>query len=286
MRTNRKYSTLFPLFYLLGSLTHLAGLDAPSQWVPFWLAVFTFCSVAVGWVLFYGLTRRGYPLLGLAAALVWFFNRWTVWLSADLHMDSMPILLMVLSVVLFPQKRWLSLLLFGISLALKHVAIFAAPLYLFCVWRSGGEGRVRKTALAACVLCAVPLGVSLPFMFPHPVAFVKSILFSGTRYATGQPPSFDVHMDWVGLPARIPMLVLVAVTYAAALWEQIGLSGGILLILTIVLGFNSVLFPQYFPYALALVAPAIAEALPPRTGAAKECGEKRPGRLASQQGTV
>ena len=62
----------------------------------------------------------------------WYFNRWVLTASQIAALDFIPIFLVVVSLGVFERHRKTSLLLFSLSLAIKQIAIFIAPLYL--IW--------------------------------------------------------------------------------------------------------------------------------------------------------
>jgi len=64
------------------------------------------------------------------------------------HPEPLPIFLLLLSVLLFPKRPRTALLLFGVSLALKQIAVFAAPLYLIWVWHDS-KANLRRVLSAA-----------------------------------------------------------------------------------------------------------------------------------------
>ena len=78
MRTNQKYATYFPLFYLLSSCTQLAGLQSFREWLVFWRVVFLGCVLGICLLIFQICSLNDQPSLGIFGALFWLFNRWTL----------------------------------------------------------------------------------------------------------------------------------------------------------------------------------------------------------------
>lgn len=165
------------------------------------------------------------------------------------------------------QRIYLSLLLYSLSLALKQVAIFLLPLYLIKVWQS--SAKVKDVILALLVILLIPTIASLPFLFWDSEGFYKSILFSATRYPEGhfKSPSVDVYIEdsipgFVGIKAKLPMLLMMILVYLNALKRKVGLFTNSLLIMFVFINFNSVLFRQYFCWVMPLLPLAVSDILP------------------------
>ena len=275
MRVNDKYATYFPLFYLLSSATQAVGLDDYSRWVSFWRPVFSACKITIAVLILHLVHGRKGPLLSIAAALLWLFNRWTLYVSAVSHLDFLPILLLLLSLMLFRKHRWVSLLLFSLSLALKQIAIFLIPLYLIWIWQSSDQNRVGRVLAAAAAIASIPTLASLPFIAWNAEGFVKSMLFSVTRYPEGHfvTLSVDRLLGWVGIPGRLPMLSLIAVVCMGVTRRRIGMYASVLLTMLIFVGFNPVLFQQYMCWVVPFIPLSVCDMtqvtqlVPPEPGA-------------------
>jgi hypothetical protein len=94
-------------------------------------------------------------------------------------------------------------------------------------------------------------------------AFVRSILFSATRDPDShvRALAFGAQLDLTGLPARLPMLLLLALAFVAAARGEIGRYMAVLLVLATFVDFNPVFFVQYVAWlapfvVLAAVDPA------------------------------
>jgi len=183
------------------------------------------------------------------AALFWSVNRWTLYVVKVDHVDLLPILCLLGSLLLFETRRRASLLLFGLSLGLKQIAVLVTPLYLIWTWRraSAPSARLRETAGAAGWIALVPGLLSLPFVAWNAEAFVRSILFSATRDADShvRALSVDAQLGLTGLAARLPMLLLIAIVLVAAARGEIGRYLAVLLVLATFVDFNTVFFLQY-----------------------------------------
>jgi uncharacterized membrane protein len=279
MRTNDKYATYLPGFYLLSAAVQALGVREFDSWLLFWRPVVLACNLAIAASLFIASARRGRSFLGLCFAIFWLCNRWTLYTSRIVHLDFLAILPLLAALALLPARRRTSMLLLGVSLTIKQLAVFVLPICVLWAWRRADPRRWRDAAAALAWVAIVPLIVSLPFLLWNADAFLRSILFSATRAPDNLVPglhSLDtligMTLPWfAGLLARVPMVLLMALAWVAALRREVGLYTGSLLVFLIFLGFNSVLFMQYFVWALALVPLALLEALPePKTTSLSE----------------
>jgi uncharacterized membrane protein len=154
-------------------------------------------------------------------------------------------------------------LLLSTSLALKQLAIFIVPLYLIAVWQGHERNRLRELAVAAALIASVPLATSLPFLLWDAEGFTKSIFFSATRDAMSHvnAPCLDGYFGWIGITTRLPMVLVLALTYLLAWRRVVGVQTASLLAMVTFLCFNPVLFLQYFCWAVPLVPLAVAECI-------------------------
>jgi len=264
MRDNNKYATHFPLFYLLSALAQKAGLADYGTWVYFWRIVFPFFNLGIAFLLFIVFYRRKWLIFSIFAPLFWLFNRWTIDLIRITQIDFIPIFFLLLSVVIFRTRKWPSFLFFSISLAIKGLAIFLAPLYLIWFWHSMDKRSLKKLSLAAFAISSVPLLTSLPFIFWNAEGFLKAILFNVTRDAMLHFRIFSI--DYIihlsGFCARLPMLGLMALVYIGAIQKKVGLYMGALLLISIFICFSTVLFRQYMCWVIPFVPLSVLDTLP------------------------
>lgn len=256
MLENQKYATYFPVFYELSYVSQVLGLRSYLKWLPFWKTVFMLFEFGIGFLLYLVFARHKLEWIGVFAAAFWFFNRWTLKVVEMSNLDFIPIFLMLLSLILFPRKKWLSIFLFSLSLGFKQIAIFLAPLYLIWVWRTAAhKDRWKELLVAALLIASVPVVSGLPFLVWNAEGFVKSILFSATRYSSNQfeIPSLDQIMGWEGLSARLVMLLLMGAVYFMA-WRGYGRKYfASLVVMSIFLDYNAVLYSQYPAWAVPLL---------------------------------
>lgn len=266
MRTNDKYATYFPLFYGAAALTQLLGLRVYGEWLAFWRVVFAGFDLAIALLLLTVVWRRGLAAFAIFAALFWAWNRWTLFEILVAQIDFIPIFFLLLALVLLERRSDAAMLLLGVSLATKQIAIFLVPLFLVHAWRHAiPELRVRAVVRALLLIGAVPLALSLPFLWAEPEAYLRSILFSATRLPRSHfgAPSIDEVAGLVGLPAKLPMLALMAVVYAYALRGRIGMSMASLLVMSVFVDFNSVLYTHYPCWVVPLLVLAACDAMAP-----------------------
>lgn len=267
MQTNDKYPTYFPGFYLLSALVQAAGLRSFAAWLSFWRPIFLCFNIGVAFLLFRVLQQRGLWLLALFAACFMLLGRWSLRITELQQLDFLPVFLLLLSLLLLRKQLWAALLLFSLSLALKQLAIFLAPLYLIFIWQTHSAGRPRwhRVLMSAALIASVPLLVSLPFIIWHSEGFVKSIVFSATRFPDDEMiPSVDVVISaaapaFVGIAAKIPLLLMLLAIYASFLRRQSRLYLSAVLIMLVFVNFNTIFFPQYLFWVMPLIPLVICD---------------------------
>lgn len=249
MRVNAKYATYFPVFYELSFVSQKLGLATFESWFAFWSVLFLAFEFAIAVLLFWAFAQRSVPWIGLFAAAFWLFDRWTLQVIEIGQLDFMPIFFLLLSLMLFPRHRWLSLFLFGLSLGLKQIAIFLTPLYLIWVWQSSEEQRVRDLLLSAAAIASVTLLASIPFLIWDARAFILSVLFSVTRdssQATSLAPALGAFAGNNPLLSRIAMLALMLLLFLFA-WRMPRVRYVFaFLVMLVFVCFNPVLYVQYY----------------------------------------
>ena len=263
MRENEKYATYLPLFYYLSAGVQLLGIVEYPQWLAFWRPVFLLASSWIAICIFWRAWATRHRVFAVAASLFWLFNRWTLHVSISADLDFLPLALLLTSWALLGRRPRAALVVLGTSIAIKHYGVFLAPLFLMSVWRTSTDPKARiwKDLL---LLGSAPLIASLPFLFLDADAFAKSILFSVTRnpMATGDLHSVDALLGWSGWAARIPMIGLLVLIYAAVWRGRLGAYASSLLVMATVTFFNSVFFTSYMVWVMPFVPLACLEAFP------------------------
>jgi hypothetical protein len=259
-RSDGKYAIYLPLFYIFGALLQKLGAADYTAWLGAWRVVNLATLLGIGVLLFSALYRRGLLLVAFFALLYWLFSRWTLYITVNGQIDLPAVLCLVASLLLFRTHRRSSLLLLGVSLALKHVAIFVAPLYLCWAWQAAQQDRLRHVARTAIWIAALPVAISLPFVFWHPEAFRQSMIYSLSRGAGNhfKVASLDemlrgIYPWFTGVPTRIPLIGLMLLIYLGALRRQIPMFIGVLFVMAVFIDFSSVVFRQHLTWLVPMV---------------------------------
>ena len=179
------------------------------------------------------------------------------------HIDFIAIFFFILSLATWPRYKVISMVSFGFSLGVKQIAIFAFPLYLIWIWWDQDFRSLKRSAYLTGILFLVPLLYITPFLVWDAGGFIKSVLLSATRNAESHffIPAIDALLGLSGIPAKIPMLALMAFTYALSLTRKINHYIAAFLVILIFVNFNSVLFRQYMTWVVPLIPLALCAAL-------------------------
>ncbi len=265
MRNNTgNYATYTPSFYVFTAFLYRLGVTEYESMLVVWRPIcelshflMAVLLLGVGW-------RRGNILFGCLAACFWFYNRWTLAVVNIAHLDTLALLLWTSSLLLLSNARTRSVshLLFGCSLAVKQMALFAIPIYVIWEFREGTRSTaVRRSLQCLGLVLMIPFLVSFPFLVTDPLGYIKSILFSGTRLACGDfsSKSIDAAVGLTGILARVPMLGLLTLLYGVSCTRSVGKFSTALMMMAIILDFNSVLYFQYMIWAVPLLPLALLE---------------------------
>lgn len=253
---NENYPTYLPLAYLFAALLQFLGLKEFGQFLWLWRPLTLLCHLGIGLLVFLAFSVQRRFLAGLAASATVLFGRWSTFVIQVHHLEFAATLPMLLSLQLIHRRPRLSGLLLGLSLAIKQLAILILPLQLILLAgaapnRSEGCVVVRRYVLAAG---AIPLLISLPFVWNSPLGFLQSMAFSGTRLAQGNEAAGVAPMALLGLTGvRITMVVLMGFVLASAWRERLSRWSAAALLTLIFVQFNPVLFTQYYEWFLGLV---------------------------------
>ncbi|MBC8505876.1 MAG: hypothetical protein ISR58_03545 [Anaerolineales bacterium] len=261
---NQIFATYLPVSYTLAWFTQEIGLDDFTQWVELWQVLFLIANLGITYLLFYIPYHRYDNLIfAVVASIFWLFNRWTLHMTMIYHIDFIAIFFMLLSLITWPKRKIISLLAFGISLSVKHIAMFMIPLYVIWIWQSVENKSIKQFLQLNLVLGSIPLIVSAPFLVWNAKGFVKSIFVSATRISESHfgAPAIDTLLGLSGIPAKLPMLLMMALIFLAAWFKKIRHNTAAFLILLIFVDFNSVLFRQYMTWAFPIIPLVICENL-------------------------
>ena len=264
MRKNKKYPTYFPLIYYYFAGIHWLGATSWEAQFKIWSSVYLISYFLMGVALFAFVRLRGGYLLALTSVLLVLYSRWGLYVTEYATTDASGIWPMIVALHMLARSRQMGASLFlGLSIAIKHLAIFVAPLFaIIAVFHSTDRKPTWGRGIWVCAaIAALPVLLSLPFLVDDPAGIFKSILFSATRDGTGSIKSMDALTRLDGLVARLPMVGMLVICYIVAIRQKVPAACGALLIMSVFLGFNSVYFPQYQIWIAALVPCAIAEAV-------------------------
>jgi hypothetical protein len=256
-RQNSKYATYFPLFYETVALTIRLGMDKFGEWLQFSVNIFYIFEYAIAIVMFAALAFKKMEWGGVAAVGFWLFNRWTMYIITTANYDFIPIFFLVIAIVLYPQKKFLSLLFFSISLALKQIGIIVAP--LFVIWAFLAEEKkhigFEQSVKTVVLIGSIPFISSLPFMINNFEAYIRSIAFSATRLPSTHllVPSIDALLGVEGPGARILMVIFFLILYLIAACGILKKYLSLVLIFVVYISFNTILFNQYFVWLISFI---------------------------------
>ncbi len=264
MRENKKYTTFFPAFIELSYLSQKLRYNYYEAWLYFWQRVLLVVNSCITGLIFFIFSKK--KTLGLAVffSLLWALNRWTLYMVQVRDIGFIAIFFLLLSFLLLPKHRWLALLSFSLSLAIKQIAIFLLPLYLIHIYHASPSKKWKQVILAMAVIISIPLITSLPFIVWDVKGLALSIIFSATRDQWQHLPtaySFDMLMHLSGFPARIPMLFLMLVLFTVAWKKKIKFYLASMLVMATFVCFNSILFNQYMPWFIITLPLIVYEPL-------------------------
>lgn len=273
---NEKYTTYFPMFFVLGAGVIKAGINDYISWVMFWRRIFLICSICIGIAIFKYFYKIGQGWFGIFCMAFWLFNRWTMYVVFVGQIEFVAMLPFLLSFLLLQKKPKTAMLLYSLSLAIKHIAIFIFPLYIFWGIQALSEKNKRKnldnddniksntstlketfslkniliiTALAFSVVG----GISIPFLIADPMALIKSVFFSATREGMDSTPGMNYVIMQFGLRGRLILFIFLFGIYLLSVLKKISVSEAILFCIMIFLGFNPVFFNQYVVWVIPFI---------------------------------
>ena len=263
MRDNDKYATYLPVFYYATVLTILLGFDTFETGVQLWRVIFLTANLGIAGLLLYLPFRRQVWLLSILAPAFWLFNRWTLHVTRIAHIDFLAIFPLIVSLALFSRHRYAACLLLGLSISIKQIGIMLIPLYLLWIWRETADHRVRSGLVAVGLIVVIPVLISLPFLVWNPEAYLKSVMFDAVRNPADHfsVASFDALIGWIGLPAKAPMFVIMALVLGLAWQRRIGKWTSVMLVMAAFVDFSSVLFRQYFVWLVPFMPLAVLDLL-------------------------
>jgi len=262
MRTNQKYATYFPLFYLLSAGGVKLGLQEYPQFLAFWRLAFLLFNAGAGVILFYLLWPRRGLLLAAFGVLFWFFSRWNLSLTTTANIDYPAVFFLLLSFWLLPRHWVWAFVMLSLSLGFKQLDVILVPLFLIAVWQR--QQRIGAVLVAGIVLASTLVVTSAPFLAANPEAFLKSMVFEAVRNPAShfEAASLGELLGLSSAASRLPFLALVALVYALFGRRKIGFYTAGLLAMATFINFNPVLFLHYFVWFTPFFPLAASEAFP------------------------
>ncbi|MFH0792670.1 MAG: hypothetical protein V2A74_01415 [bacterium] len=269
---NDKYPTYLPLFYVLGAGVINLGLEDFDSWVNFWRWISLLCMIGIGLILFAQGQMRGKPGVGVLVMALWLFNRWTMHVAYIAHTDFLALLPFLLSLLLLDKRPRTAMLLYSVSLALKHIAILILPLFLWwgalSVVKMRGEKEslghrgldlTKSVALMGFIAFSTIGIVSLPFLIWDPGAFIRGLAFSVTRQGADPTPGLNAVLPHHGIAARLPLVIILLFIFYFGAKNVLSRLECVVLMILAFLGFNPVFFHQYMVWSLPFLLLLVIE---------------------------
>lgn len=267
MLDQEKVPGFFPLyFYFMAAVTKISN----SSFVLFIdnlrLLVF-FCYSSLG-LLIYSLLRKQSKMLATMGMILFMFNRWT--LGLGLKQDTYVLFILLTSMILLHKDKYkyLSFLLFGIATAIKHITVFAFPVYFMSIaWplfeslrnknRKNILEELKKAIVSFLIILAPILLPSIYFIQRTPDRFFYSLMFNVTRTSEEAKRSgFDNllvlynqdanNSNFYYMLPRIPMVVALTLALYLLFTKKVGYYKYCAIAYFIFIAFNPTLFNQYF----------------------------------------
>jgi len=233
------------------------------------LRVFVFFSYVGLGLTIYLLTRSRGRLPAFIVIAIFLFNRWTVEDVVDLKQDTYVLLALILSLALLKRKPALSFFLYGVATAIKHITIFAFPIYFFeliYLVKNYKEKTARHVLLVLLMILPV-IGPAIPFFIDTPQNFMNALLYNGTRVpeASGTDKNSGLNKLLVlynqdrfqspifyAMP-RIPLMVVVLALTIVYAFRKLNRWQYCAFAYIAFIAFNPVLYGQYFTWAFAFI---------------------------------
>lgn len=254
------YPAHTPGMYLIASGFVFFGVHDLASWAAAWRPFAIATWLIIGIVLLAHITRRGQIALAVAALGFWLFNRWSLDVLRIAHTDFLGVLFLLLAVLFVEKRQKTAALMFGISLAIKQVAILVLPLFLMYLWRNNSQS-FKKLAMLAGLVILVPLLTLAPFLIDNAPATITGLLNPLARPAQqvhGFASSFAQFVDITNISKVFLMTYLIGIIYIAAYKKSISLVGGMLMIFAIMISFTDVLYNQYIVWLLPFIPLAVS----------------------------
>lgn len=259
MWDNEKYTFYLPGFLIASATSIKLGLKNFQNFMPYWTSLNLLVHLSISLILFSALKKRGQANLGMLLSLLWFFGRWPLYVLKVGQIDNLAILFLVLSLLSIPARTSRACLLFGVSLAIKHVAAPLLPIFLICSWHKYPQIKTLLKNLALCLL--VPALVSLPFIFWDAENFIKTLVFPLMRKPIGFQGAKSLLLA-AGMQIQIIATMLLVSIYWLAWKSELRVNTAAFLCSLLVMSFNRVIFEQYYAWIFVMALLALFDYLP------------------------
>jgi Gpi18-like mannosyltransferase len=260
---NEKYASYLPFYYLLGAFIQSLGFTTFGNWIVFFKFFSGIFFLLIAYTLFLVFRNKSFGF-ALFASAYWIFNHWTIYVIYVVHIDFAPVFFLLISLLYLDKKENLSLFSLGLSLSMKHLAMFLIPLYLIHIYKKNDSHDLRSLYSPAIKIISIPTALSMPFLIWNFKGFMLSMIFSGTRLQEEAYDQISSHIDSdfvfiVGIIARLGMFTLMLVVYRFYIADKIGTFLTAFLIITMFIEFNVFTFEQYNVWRAAILPLALFE---------------------------
>tara|TARA_Y100001968_G_C19423782_1_gene753228 strand:+ start:758 stop:1861 length:1104 start_codon:yes stop_codon:yes gene_type:complete len=251
LRDNSKYPTYLPLIYLFSAFLNKIGLNTFAEFLSIWRPISLLAHIIIGTSIFYLYLRNGFFGLGLISATIIFLGRWSNYIIRVQHLEYLAIAFLILSLILFEDKPFISGVLMSGSLCVKHLAIIFLPIILISAglkiknWHLsnftiGLKKYLRGLIIPVCILVT-------PFILNSPLGFFSSLLFPISRHAGSSGLGTGIGSILLGEDgAKIVAYILILYIYWIISKIKIPLFSSCFITLFIFLQFNSIIYTQYY----------------------------------------
>ncbi len=249
----KKPPTYFPGFYLsVCALIKLTGIKDYNEFCPVWTGINAFLCFFLGAAFWYTLWKKQLYLEAVFASVLLFYGRWSSNEMFGLMIDIPGVLPLVLSILLFDRYRKASYLMFGLSLCMKQIGIFIAPLFLIWALVERGERKPFQAVLECVVWCALlPVIMLAPFMYDDFKGTILSILHSAVR-RSGRVTRYWLLKD-IPFSQTVMLFGSMFLVYLLAFFQRLPRGTSAFLVMICFISFNRIYFPQYSFWPIALV---------------------------------
>ena len=192
---NRKYNEKLPAYYFfLLAIAWISKFDFETYITIFryWIYSAAFIAAIFTYLAF---RDKNQKIMGFTAAAFLLFNRWTLLNIKDVKSDMLAIAFLLAALYFLNKKPKLSFLLYGLSLGMKHVAIFVFPVFLLPFLHK--QIKLNKYIENVSYSLIPTLLPSIIFIIQDIKSFALSLLFSVTRSPSSTNSSVPFGYDQI-----------------------------------------------------------------------------------------